>query len=127
MLLENSAGASCPIEMSPPAVVVRFGDGFSVKCTSLSKDTEGMGWESSAGGTDLINNVRNVTLNIESVTDWNFSPLCYVNLHNDIVQCSKNLPVTVYSKSLLTLSDVSKQSRSFVFSDHIILLMRIFP
>lgn len=103
MLLENPAGASCPIVMSPPAVVVRFGDALSVNCTSLSKDTLGMGWESSAGGTDLRNNVISVPLYIKSVTDWNLSPQCYVNLNNEIGQCSEDLPVTVYSKSLLIL------------------------
>ncbi|XP_067332630.1 neural cell adhesion molecule L1-like protein isoform X3 [Channa argus] len=42
-------GASCPVVMSPPAVVVAFGNSFSVNCTSLSNQIDGMGWESSAG------------------------------------------------------------------------------
>lgn len=119
VLLGKFVGATCPIVMNPPVVVVRYGDDFSVNCTSLTNQTEGMGWESSAGGTDLVKNVTDVSLYIKSVVVWNLSPMCYVN-EIDGSQCLQHLPVTVYSK----LSEVSKQSRKW-FSDNLILLMGI--
>ncbi|XP_038849177.1 uncharacterized protein LOC120047695 isoform X2 [Salvelinus namaycush] len=42
--------ASCPVELNPPRVVVRYGDSISVNCTS-STDPEGMGWEATFGET----------------------------------------------------------------------------
>ncbi|XP_044038551.1 hemicentin-2-like [Siniperca chuatsi] len=86
--------SSCPVEMSPPRVVVRFGDSFSVNCSSLSNQTVGMGWESSHGGTGLRNGATFLILNVNSLQDWAIDPQCYTSL--DSGQCLKTLPVTVY-------------------------------
>ncbi|XP_030591989.1 intercellular adhesion molecule 1-like [Archocentrus centrarchus] len=87
---------SCPLlEMSPPRVVVRFGDSLSANCTSSSHQTEGMGWESPYGGVDLTPGVSSLPFKMNSVPDWVIEPMCYVNLL-DGEQCVKTLPVTVY-------------------------------
>uniref|UniRef100_A0A3Q1J6W4 Ig-like domain-containing protein n=1 Tax=Anabas testudineus TaxID=64144 RepID=A0A3Q1J6W4_ANATE len=57
-ILGNAEDVPCPIQMTPPAIVVKFGDAFSVNCTSLASKTEGIGWESSAGGTVTLNFTR---------------------------------------------------------------------
>ncbi|KAF3700027.1 Intercellular adhesion molecule 2 [Channa argus] len=100
-------GASCPVVMSPPAVVVAFGNSFSVNCTSLSNQIDGMGWESSAGGTKLTTNVTSVPLNIASIQQWSLEPTCYINFISGR-QCLTNLPVTVYkTPDIVTVSQLS--------------------
>ncbi|XP_030592079.1 intercellular adhesion molecule 1-like [Archocentrus centrarchus] len=92
----KAVSSSCPqLEMSPPRVVVRFGDSLSANCTSSFNQTEGMGWESPYGGVDLTQGVSSLPFKINSVSDWVMEPMCYVNLPGDN-QCTKILPVTVY-------------------------------
>ncbi|XP_076608323.1 hemicentin-1 [Chaetodon auriga] len=88
-------GSSCPIELSPPTAVVRFGDPFSANCSSSSSQTEGMGWESPLGGVALTNFVSSLPLEIDSVKEWVVDTKCFVNLF-DGHQCSQTLPFTVY-------------------------------
>ncbi|KAK2833281.1 hypothetical protein Q5P01_017170 [Channa striata] len=99
--------ASCPVVMKPPVVVVGYGKPFSVNCTSLSNKTDGMGWESSAGGTELRPGVTSVPLNIEAINQWSLEPTCYMN-DKDGGQCSAKLPITVYKMpDLVTMSQPS--------------------
>ncbi|XP_056256732.1 hemicentin-2 [Seriola aureovittata] len=87
--------ANCQAELSPPQVVVKYRDTFSVNCSSSPELTEGMGWESSQGGIALTAGISFLTLETDSVTDWTIAPMCFFNLHNG-TQCSEKLPVTVY-------------------------------
>ncbi|XP_063326798.1 cell adhesion molecule 3-like [Pelmatolapia mariae] len=100
---------SCPLEISPPSVVVRYQGSFSANCTSLSNQTDGMGWESPYGGVDLAQGVSSLPFKIDSVPEWEIGPICFMNLR-DGYQCTKALPVTVYkmpdSVSLKNLSAV---------------------
>ncbi|XP_030592672.1 intercellular adhesion molecule 1-like [Archocentrus centrarchus] len=76
---------SCPqLEMSPPRVVVRFGDSLSANCTSSSHQTGGMGWESPYGGVDLTPGVSSLPFKMNSVPDWVIEPMCYVNLLDEM-------------------------------------------
>ncbi|XP_035602191.1 LOW QUALITY PROTEIN: intercellular adhesion molecule 1-like [Oncorhynchus keta] len=87
--------ASCPVELNPPRVVVRYGDSVSVNCTS-STDPEGMGWEEvTFGGIGLQENVSFVTWTVGSLMDWTIEPKCYINLQNES-QCTEILPVILY-------------------------------
>ncbi|XP_078125559.1 hemicentin-1 [Sander vitreus] len=87
---------SCPVNMSPSRVVVRFGDPFSVNCSSLSNQSQSMGWESTYGtGVGRKDGVSSVSLEIDSVKNWDLTPLCFINLL-DNRQCSETLSVTVY-------------------------------
>lgn len=85
------------MKISPPAAVVRFGDPLWANCTALTEQVQGMGWESSLGGSPLTVGVKSLALNIESVTHWGLNPLCFINMRNNH-QCMGNLLVTVYSK-----------------------------
>ncbi|TDH03057.1 hypothetical protein EPR50_G00159150 [Perca flavescens] len=88
--------SSCPVKMSPSRVVVRFGDPFSVNCSSPSNQIQSMGWESPYGtGIGRQDGVSSVSLKIDSVTDWDLQPLCFINLL-DNNQCAETLSVTVY-------------------------------
>ncbi|XP_008281318.1 intercellular adhesion molecule 2 [Stegastes partitus] len=91
----KAASASCKLEVSPPRVVVKYGDSFSVNCSSLYSETQGMGWESTHGGISLTTGVTSLPFNISSVDAWVIQPSCYVNLPNG-EQCEEDLPVTVY-------------------------------
>ncbi|XP_071031005.1 intercellular adhesion molecule 2-like isoform X1 [Oncorhynchus clarkii lewisi] len=86
--------ASCPVELNPPRVVVRYGDSVSVNCTT-STDPEGMGWEVTFGGIGLQGNVNFVTWTVESLMDWTIEPKCYINPQNGS-QCTEILPVILY-------------------------------
>ncbi|XP_041730929.2 intercellular adhesion molecule 1 isoform X1 [Coregonus clupeaformis] len=85
---------SCPVELNPPRVVVRYGDSVSVNCTS-SIDSEGMGWEATYGGTGVQEEVNFVTWTVRSLIDWTIQPECYINPHNES-QCTEILPVILY-------------------------------
>lgn len=88
--------SSCPFEMSPARVVVRFGDPISVNCSSELDRIESMGWESVVGGTGTQFNVSSVVLEVESVKSWELRPICFINpVVGD--QCSQTLSVTVYN------------------------------
>ncbi|XP_039466796.1 cell adhesion molecule 3-like isoform X1 [Oreochromis aureus] len=119
----NPASASCPLQMSPSRVVVRFGDSLSAKCTSLSNQTEGMGWESPYGGVDLTQNVTSLDFKIDSVPEWELGPMCYVN-SRDGGQCTELLPVTVYkmpdSVSLRQNSSTGKEGQQFAIQCDIV-------
>ncbi|XP_031642950.1 intercellular adhesion molecule 1-like isoform X6 [Oncorhynchus kisutch] len=86
--------ASCPVELNPPRVVVRYGDSVSVNCTT-STDPEGMGWEVTFGGIGLQENVNFVTWTVGSLMDWTIEPKCYINPQNGS-QCTEILPVILY-------------------------------
>uniref|UniRef100_A0A667WMK6 Ig-like domain-containing protein n=1 Tax=Myripristis murdjan TaxID=586833 RepID=A0A667WMK6_9TELE len=87
--------ASCPIVMTPPRVVVKHGGSFSVICSTSEAQVEGMGWESSLGAVSLTDNVTSLPFKITALTQWTFSPQCYMNLLNGD-QCQQRLSVTVY-------------------------------
>lgn len=89
--------SSCPVKISPPTAIVRFGDPLWANCTALTEQVQGMGWESSQGGRPLTAGVSSLALNIESVTVWGLSSTCFIN-SLDGGQCTRPLPVTVYSK-----------------------------
>uniref|UniRef100_A0A672IY10 Ig-like domain-containing protein n=1 Tax=Salarias fasciatus TaxID=181472 RepID=A0A672IY10_SALFA len=91
----NVADASCELKVTPPRVVVRYGSPLLATCSSTS-DIEGVGWESSYGGTGLIKDVSSLALNISSVETWELEPQCYASLRSDGSQCLEKLPVTVY-------------------------------
>ncbi|XP_036825833.1 intercellular adhesion molecule 1 isoform X4 [Oncorhynchus mykiss] len=86
--------ASCPVELNPPRVVVRYGESVSVNCTT-STDPEGMGWEATYGDTGLHGNVNFVTWTVKRLMDWTIEPKCYIKSQNGS-QCTEILPVILY-------------------------------
>uniref|UniRef100_A0A8D2ZSH5 Ig-like domain-containing protein n=1 Tax=Scophthalmus maximus TaxID=52904 RepID=A0A8D2ZSH5_SCOMX len=87
--------ASCPIELSPPSVVVRYGDPVSVNCSTSEIQHGGMGWEATQGGRSLEYNVQHLTWTVENLTDWPISPSCFLNMPNE--QCSRKPKVVLYT------------------------------
>ncbi|XP_051797530.1 cell adhesion molecule 3-like isoform X1 [Acanthochromis polyacanthus] len=86
---------TCNVEMSPPKVMVKFGDSFTANCTSLYSEIAGIGWESTYGGIGLQSGISTLPFKIDVVKDWDIQPICYVTLP-DGDQCLEPLPVTVY-------------------------------
>lgn len=110
----NLVNASCKLEMNPPRVVVRYGDSLKATCSSTG-DVEGMGWESTYGGTGLKKDVSSLVLNITSVKAWELEPQCYASLRSDGSQCTETLPVTVYKlPQSVTLSQLSGKGAPMV-------------
>ncbi|XP_053531498.1 hemicentin-1 isoform X2 [Ictalurus punctatus] len=85
--------SDCPIKIQPVKLVVEFGDSVSANC-STTITHEGMGWEASDGGVDMMQMVQNITWRVESLTHWDMKPICYINVNS--VQCELGPSVTVY-------------------------------
>uniref|UniRef100_A0AAQ4PQX8 Ig-like domain-containing protein n=1 Tax=Gasterosteus aculeatus aculeatus TaxID=481459 RepID=A0AAQ4PQX8_GASAC len=86
--------SSCPVQISPPTVVVRFGDPLRIICSSTSDQIESIGLESRYGG-EKTEGVSSVVLDITSVEHWEVLVICFLN-RVKVDQCSENFPVTVY-------------------------------
>ncbi|XP_063328163.1 hemicentin-1-like isoform X2 [Pelmatolapia mariae] len=94
LLIAAGVGASCPIELSPSSVVVKYGDPVSVNCTA-TESHEGMGWEVPVGG--IANTeVDHLPWKVENLTQWDISASCYINT-KDSNQCQKKLNIVVYT------------------------------
>ncbi|XP_054892048.1 hemicentin-2-like [Poeciliopsis prolifica] len=95
LLLIPGEDASCPIELIPPRVVVKYGDPIDVICRTSAEEVEGLGWEASQGGTGLLADQRDVTLTVQSVTQWDNSPMCFINTAQN--QCTTRLELVIYT------------------------------
>lgn len=84
----------CLLQMSPPRVLVRFGDSFPVNCSSAADQLKSVGLESPFKS---ISNTNGSFVYLEiPVTSWDVvSPICFINLISG-EQCLQSLPVTVY-------------------------------
>ncbi|CAK6971170.1 uncharacterized protein LOC128379280 [Scomber scombrus] len=93
-----SVGTCCPIELSPPRVVVRYGDPVSANCNTTESEHGGMGWEASQGGIRTEKD-RHLRWSLENLTEWSMSPICFINPHEEFSkweQCSMKLEVVLY-------------------------------
>ncbi|XP_061158560.1 hemicentin-2 isoform X1 [Syngnathus typhle] len=106
-----TSGACCPIELSPPRVVVRYGDPVSINCSTSDPMYKGMGWEAPLGGTGL-KLVRHLTWSVDKLTTWNISPTCFLShrAKSGRVQCSNKPIVVVYTSP----QNISIQANSSV-------------
>uniref|UniRef100_G3PKP9 Ig-like domain-containing protein n=3 Tax=Gasterosteus aculeatus TaxID=69293 RepID=G3PKP9_GASAC len=95
-----ATGASCPIELSPPSVVVRYGDPVSINCSTSDGHSAEMGWEATVGST-IIQNVPHVAWTVERLiqTDYDVTSICFYNPPSGASsdQCSKTSTVVVYT------------------------------
>lgn len=105
--------ASCPLELSPPSVVVKYGDPVSVNCSTLVSQFEGMGWEATQGDTGL-KQVNHLTWTLERLTEWAISPSCFFNPSPDspFTQCSTYPTVVLYSKSNYFCTEQNRMIRT---------------
>ncbi|KAM4716948.1 vascular cell adhesion protein 1-like [Anableps anableps] len=95
LLLIPGEDASCPIELIPPHVVVKYGDPVSVNCSTSASKFQGLGWEASQGDTG-IQTERHVMWTVESLIQWDIHPLCFFNDMKD-GQCSTRLELVIYT------------------------------
>uniref|UniRef100_A0A3B5QFS9 Intercellular adhesion molecule 3 n=1 Tax=Xiphophorus maculatus TaxID=8083 RepID=A0A3B5QFS9_XIPMA len=88
----------CHIRFTPPMVYVVFGGSTSANCRTTCNNTDGIGWESSFGGTGLIEGRSTLDVNLVKVNDWSTEPKCYT-VYSDGTQDILALPITIYSNS----------------------------
>ncbi|KAM3863745.1 vascular cell adhesion protein 1 [Diretmus argenteus] len=85
---------SCPLELTPAKVVVRYGGRASVNCSTSSTTHELMGWEATSGSIAPEGNVTFITWTVEKLEDWDTSPKCFIKDHD--MECVKTLDVILY-------------------------------
>ncbi|XP_076004261.1 vascular cell adhesion protein 1-like isoform X1 [Genypterus blacodes] len=83
-------------EFFPPRLVVKFNDSASALCVGCERlclnrtvDLE------SALGTETPNGTR-ITWDVDRMTEWDTSPMCFYSFNDDDDQCCARLAVTVY-------------------------------
>lgn len=86
--------SACENEISPPALVVRYGELALATCRSLVP-IDGIGWESTVGATGLVEEVTELNWTVKELRQWTVRPQCFIN-PKDGEQCVKELPVVVY-------------------------------
>lgn len=92
--LTGVAASECPVEISPPSLVVRYGESALATCHALVP-IEGMGWESTVGPVNMEEGVERLNWTVEELREWTVGPLCFIN-PKDGDQCFEKLPVLVY-------------------------------
>ncbi|KAI5607012.1 intercellular adhesion molecule 5 precursor [Silurus asotus] len=91
----NAARGDCvnnPLQLDPPSIVVRFGDPASVKC-STNFTHQGIGWEASQGGVDMITDVQSINWTVGNISHWDLKPFCFIHVNG---QCVTELNITIY-------------------------------
>ncbi|XP_049416447.1 hemicentin-1-like [Epinephelus fuscoguttatus] len=98
LLSVTGAHASCPIELSPPSVVVKYGDSVSINCSTSEVLFQGMGWEATEGGKSL-EKVNHVVWTVANLKEWGVSPLCFINpiRESHFNQCLESPKVVLYT------------------------------
>lgn len=95
-MIRSTGGHDCPIKITPPSVVVRYGDPVTINCSSLTDKSLGIAWEATQGGTGL-EAVSHLSWSVERLTDWNIAPYCSTYLSDDR-QCNILAEVILYSE-----------------------------
>ncbi|KAI4875024.1 hypothetical protein NFI96_013611 [Prochilodus magdalenae] len=97
IMLINGSGACPPepynLELEFESPVVKYGDPVSVNCSSSSNFTE-LKWVGPLEPVYGDDDIKTVTWETDSLTDWNIQPVCYMILNG--VQCNRTLSLTIY-------------------------------
>ncbi|XP_024920279.1 hemicentin-2-like, partial [Cynoglossus semilaevis] len=95
--LAETGVSACPVELSPPSVVLRHGGSVSTNCSTSEVEFRGIGWEASTGKRQQVRD-NHVTWTVENLTDWKIDPLCYFNPSPGSTkkQCFLKLRVVLY-------------------------------
>ncbi|KAG9274589.1 intercellular adhesion molecule 1-like [Astyanax mexicanus] len=93
---DTSAGtnASSYLRLDPPRIVASFGSSISANCSTDVADYLLLDWESPLGFSKKTG-PKTVTWIVESLTEWDMKPFCYISVNTDV---PKQLPLslTVY-------------------------------
>nr|XP_020496579.1 hemicentin-2 isoform X1 [Labrus bergylta] len=90
---EASTARGCPLILTPPKIVVKFGDPATVNCSTSASDADLMGWESTVGGTGVVKPPA-VTWRVKKLEQWTIKPKCFVTTEHE--QCHVMPEVTLY-------------------------------
>ncbi|XP_034566554.1 intercellular adhesion molecule 5 [Notolabrus celidotus] len=91
---ETSSPGGCPLSLTPPEIVVKYGDPASVNCTTSAPDAYLIGWEAAFGGTG-VEQPPSVTWRVEKLEHWIVEPKCFLTMKNN-EQCTVMPSVTLY-------------------------------
>ncbi|XP_075948129.1 uncharacterized protein LOC142950116 [Anarhichas minor] len=90
---ETTGEVGCPLTLSPPTLVVRFGDPVTANCSLSRTGFSQLGWVVSRADPDLTTD-RFQVWRVDSMTDWSIRPTCFVLSEQG--PCDIHLPLTVY-------------------------------
>ncbi|XP_026883101.2 hemicentin-1 isoform X1 [Electrophorus electricus] len=93
-ILQTASGDSCSLEISPPRVVVGFGEPVSVSCVA-SRPVRVLGWESAIGALHTQHDLT-VQWQVDSLIDWIEEPICYGVFFTAPRQCEEKLNLVLY-------------------------------
>ncbi|GLD49212.1 hemicentin-1-like protein [Lates japonicus] len=98
ILTATGVHASCPIEVSPSSVVVKYGDPVSINCSTTEDLVELMGWETT-DSPKTLNRSGHLTWTVESITNWNIYLSCFVTPLSNATseQCSVTPKFVLYT------------------------------
>lgn len=102
----------CPVQLSHSRVVVKYGERVSINCTTADGKFYDIGWEAKKGGVS-VNRANLVTWTVESLKEWDTSPVCFFNPESG-KQCEKGPKVILYSKSFFCLCRTLKSVNSTI-------------
>ncbi|XP_061888407.1 intercellular adhesion molecule 3-like [Entelurus aequoreus] len=91
---DSAGGARCPLTMSPPTLVVRFGDPVRANCSLSRTGFSLLGWEVSLVAPEPTME-HFLVWSVDNMTEWSVSPVCYA-VSNLEGSCHLPLPVVVY-------------------------------
>lgn len=80
---------------TPPSLLVKYGDPASAICSVCKEDCLGtkFGLEKAVGTIEI--NGTDIIWEVESLTEWGTSLLCYYN-HKNGAMCLERLKITLY-------------------------------
>ncbi|XP_050930005.1 hemicentin-1 [Lates calcarifer] len=98
ILTATGVHASCPIELSPSSVVVKYGDPVSINCSTTVDLVELMGWETT-DNPKTLNHSGHLTWTVESTTNWNIHLSCFLTPLPDATfeQCTVTPKFVLYT------------------------------
>ncbi|XP_076584496.1 intercellular adhesion molecule 1-like [Chaetodon auriga] len=91
---QSTEKVSCPLRLSPPALVVRFGDPATANCSVQRTGFSVLGWEVSLAAPEVTMDCF-LVWSVDRMSEWSIKPMCYA-LSEQGGQCHINLPLTVY-------------------------------
>ncbi|XP_049328231.1 intercellular adhesion molecule 1-like [Astyanax mexicanus] len=94
LYLVTGTNASSYLRLDPPRIVASFGSSISANCSTDVADYLLLDWESPLG-LNKKTGPKTVTWIVESLTEWDIEPSCYINV-NFNVQEVLSLSLTVY-------------------------------
>lgn len=96
LFLTTAGEPPCPVQLSHSRVVLKYGDRVSINCTTAEGKFDGIGWEAQNGGVPLTD-ASLVTWTVESLKEWDTSPVCFFNFYNSDEQCKDAPKVVLYT------------------------------